>query len=498
MPVKIRHTFIVAAICVLAATGGFAQSTESSTAPSVPAVPASGGSGSSSSTKFGLDLTIGVQTFSNPSYDPANPATGGPTIAYQSLGLKPDLSFGKLGLGLDLTVNYRFTAGAQQNQFEVRKADWVPDGNTSFLELYLPKIRYIRWDHKGAPLYVLLGQVDNGQLGNGYIMGGYTNTQWLPGRKLFGMSFDLDGNLFKFPYVGIETIVSNLTAWDLMGGRFYVRPLAWMSAPILPGLQIGTSLVVDRNPFYFAERDPNSIYNTSTGTATAPSNAQVFIWGLDTRLPILTSPVINLALYGDFVQQKLAQGEMVGAGGRLFGIITYGAQVRFIGKNFIPDYFDSSYDLYRVEKYSIYSGVNYVSPGGPAVSTPAFVGWLGSAGFSLLDDKLAFTVSMDGPFNPSYTDPLTSTFAHPHLRAELQLKQGVIPGFALAATYDKVNIIDLSSLVSAENAVIGARLDYKAGPAIISLLYDLKYDPFNPGGNPWTVTSRLETTISLF
>ncbi|HUX12190.1 MAG TPA: hypothetical protein VMW87_04130, partial [Spirochaetia bacterium] len=418
------------------------------------------------------------------------------TIGYQSLGLRPDLSFGKFGVGLNLTLNYRFNAGPDQNQFEVRKEDWVPDANMSLLELYLPKIRYVRWDHKGAPLYILLGQVDNGILGNGFIMGGYTNTQFLPQRPVFGLSFDVDGALFGFPYVGIETFAANLAAWDLLGGRFYIRPLKGLSVPVIQNLQIGSSVVVDRNPFYFAERDPQSLYNTQTGSLTAPSNAQVFIWGLDTRLPILTNPVVSLALYGDFVQQKRGQGEMVGAGGRFFGIITYGAQMRFVGENFIPDYFDSTYDLYRVQKYSIYTGKNYVDGSLSPVNMPAYTGWLGSIGLSILDDKLSFIASMDGAFNADFSNSVAATFAYPHLRAVLTLAQGIIPGFAVSATYDKFSIDSWNSLVSADNAVIGARIDYKTGPAVISLVYDLKHN--TTPGQPWTVTSRLETTITLF
>lgn len=497
---RVRRLALTAvAVCALsmpfAAAAQDAASLPGSTAAGSAIIPGVNDlGGGTNTTRFGLDLTIGVQTFPNPDYNPSDPSSP-QTIGYQSLGLRPDLSFGKFGLGLNLTFNYRFD---QNGTFKVRNEDWVPDANTSFLELYLPKIRYIRWDHKGAPLYVLLGQVDDGVLGNGFIMGGYTNTQYLPQRPLFGMSFDVDGQLFGFPYVGIETFVSNLAAWDVIGGRFYVRPLKMLSTPVIQNLQIGTSLVVDRNPFYFAERVPLSDYNSQTGTYTAPSDAQVAIWGIDSRLPILTNPVVSLALYGDWVKQKRGQGEMVGAGGRFFGIITYGAQMRFVGENFIPDYFDSTYDLYRVQKYSVYTGHDYVNPAsGATVNLPAYTGWLGSLGFSLLDDKLAFTASMDGAFNADLSDPLASTFAYPHLRAVFTMAQGIIPGFALSATYDKVGIKNWDSLVSADNAVIGARIDYKTGPAVISLVYDLKHDSTNPG-KPWIVTSRLESTISLF
>jgi hypothetical protein len=47
-------------------------------------------------------------------------------------------------------------------------------------------------------------------------------------------------------------------------------------------------------------------------------------------------------------------------------------------------------------------------------------------------------------------------------------------------------------LVSPENAVIGAKVSYQTGPAILSLLYNLRYDPAT---DDFIVTSSLMTTI---
>ena len=66
----------------------------------------------------------------------------------------------------------------------------------------------------------------------------------------------------------------------------------------------------------------------------------------------------------------------------------------------------------------------------------------------------------------------------------------------MQANYDKVQIDSWSALISPENSVIGAQINYKTGPAIISLVYDLKYNPAS--AQKWTVTSRLESSIALF
>ncbi len=438
---------------------------------------------------FGMDLAIGAQSFPNPDYDPTAAVPGDPSITYQSLSATPDLSFGKFGLGLELTLNYRFTAG-DGNDFEIRREDWIPDEDTTFLELYLPKFRYVRWGLKGDPLFTQFGTVENFVLGNGFIVGNYSNAQFLPERRLFGLSFDVDGQLVSFPYIGLETFVGNLAALDLIGGRFFVRPLLGTSIPVIKNLQIGTTAVMDGEPFYFASKqdtfDPAA--TPYLPTEQTVDDAQVLIWGVDARQPILSNPLINLAAFGDYVMQRDASGGMIGAGGRIAGIVTYGAQLRFLGDNFIPVYFDPAYDLFRPQKYAVYSGVD-------GFTVDGYVGWFASLGFSLLEDTIVFDAALDGPFGASEAD---QTFRQPHLRGTFTVAEGILGGFSFDASYDKKGIEDFRDVFSPEDAVIGARVNYKTGPAVISLVYDLKYDPYAPGDDPWVVTSGLESSIELF
>jgi len=49
-----------------------------------------------------------------------------------------------------------------------------------------------------------------------------------------------------------------------------------------------------------------------------------------------------------------------------------------------------------------------------------------------------------------------------------------------------------------EDALIRARINYRTGPAVISLVYNLRYDPSAPGDNKWIVTSGLSSTIALY
>lgn len=435
----------------------------------------------------GLDVGIGVRTFRNPAYD--GPEGDEPRYrAYQSLRLLPELSIGRFGAGLDLTINYTFTGGDDGNSLEVRREDWVPDEDRNFAELYLPKIRYLRWARKGDPLFVRFGQLDNAVLGSGFILGGYTNTHYLPERAQFGLEFDVDGRLFDFPYAGIETVASNVAAADLLGGRLFLRPLADLDMPLLPDLELGSTVVTDRRPYYHAAIEEDE--------AIEEDDESVLIWGFDLRQPIANRPSFSLTAFADVARQHESWGSALGAGGRLFGFLNYTGQLRAVGDNFIPRYFDSGYDLYRRERYAVYIG---------DVESPGYFGWLAGTGTAFLQDRLAFNASIEGAFGPleppvdehGHTRP-AALARNPMLRASFIIDDGVIPGITAQANYEKRNITDFGDLVSPENAVIGARINVRTGPAVISLLYDLRYDPFATDDDRWKVNSGLESTITLF
>ena len=410
---------------------------------------------------FGFSLGLGTATFPE--------GTG--NVTYQKLALSPDFSIGKLGVGLDLAVNYTFTGPPPDgDDFYVREEDWVPSGDRTFLDVYLAKVKYVRWGVKGDPLFVMLGSIDDMTLGNGFIMQGYTNTLFLPDRRIFGLMLDVDGALFNTPFLGFESIVGNLARFDVLAFRPYIRPLSGTAIPILQNLQIGATFAADTDPGLYAGD---------------PSTDPVYAFGVDFLLPLVSNPVVKLATFGDVSSiGGRSIGGMLGFGGRLVGFLLYGAQVRLLGEDFIPTYFDAAYDVFRYEKYRIVDS---------GAGNPASVGWLGTLGFSVLKDALLFSTTLEGPFARTgagnYLD-------YPHLTAVFRVNEGLIPNLSMQASYDKRLIRSWSDLVSPEDAVIVARLNYKVGAAVISFLYNLRYDPAVAGN--WEVTSGLESSIQLF
>ncbi len=418
---------------------------------------------------FMLSLTLGVEAFDD--------------VTYQKVGLSPDLAIGKFGIGLDITIHYRF----ENSVLDIRREDWVPvePGFSSYLGLYLSKFKYVRYGFKGDPLYAKFGSIDDGVLGNGFIMGSYANTLFLPERRIFGLSFDLDGALFNFPIIGMETFIGDLSAFDVIGARLFIRPLIKTGIPLLQFLQIGTTVAADLKPFRYADA---ATITTWQALGIDTDAARMFAVGADFRQPILDKEVISLAAFGDLVTlQGSSFGGMLGMGGRLAKVITYGAQLRFLGENFVPVYFDSVYDISRPYKYALISD---------AVGSPSFIGWFASLGTSLLDDALIFSVNLDGPFKNIDSNP-DNYLNYPHFRGLFIVEEGLIPGFSFDASYDKSLIRSFEDFIGPEGALMRARINYHTGPAVISFFYQLRYTE-----NDWTsdpeVTSGLETSIQLF
>ncbi len=425
---------------------------------------------------FGFAMGLGIGTTSID-----DPQTGEPT-AWNNLSLRPELSIGKFGMGLAVDINFAFTNGKGESGFRIRKEDWIPGEQYNFWELYLPIFRYIRYGYKGEPFFAKIGAVDDFRLGNGFIISNYANTRYLPDQRITGLAFDLDGRLFGFPYIGFETLVGNIANWDVMGGRFYTRPIYWLQIPVIKELQFGFTAVADRNPYYFADKRPDSESYTQYETYKDKVK-DVVIWGLDLKLPIVNSKFISLALFGDMAKQKDNYGYMAGFGGSLLNLITYGAQFRFMDKNFQPTYFDMSYDLFRMEKWLVYS---------EEIDLDAHKGWMANLGIDALEGKLVFSTMLEGSFTPD----VGNKHSLPILTGILHMEKGLLGGFSFEALYQKKYIEKLSDLVSPQNALIQATIGYSSGAATISMIYDLKYNPTD-SGDDWEITSKLEASISL-
>jgi len=398
---------------------------------------------------------------------------------WNSLGFQPDLALGPFGVGLDLTLRFKLMPSVN-TAIELYPGDWLPEEGSgkTYLDLYLPKIMYVRYGLRGDPLFVKLGSIDDLTLGNGFIVGEYANTRFLPSQRVFGLDVGIDGALFKFPYVGIELLTGNLARFDVFGGRLFARPLVGTEIPVFKDLQVGASIAMDRGV---------------AGLGSAETFDQVAVYGADVFLPILGGQVFPLAAFAEVAfEPNGSSGAMIGAGGRLIGVITYAAQLRVLGNGFVPVYFDANYDLFRVQKAAVMQAD--LDPEGTG-----FAGWMAKAGASLFEDKLYFSASVDGPFKEAPVVDSSNSAEYPHLRGVVGMAEGVLGGFFVSGSYDKYfigkNNAFFADLIDPSDAVITAAFNYKTGAAVFTLLYNLSYNPASENG--FDVTSSLQSSIKF-
>ncbi|MGB4587301.1 MAG: hypothetical protein WBH66_09690, partial [Rectinemataceae bacterium] len=202
----------------------------------------SGGSGS------GFSAGIGLGSDLLPDPDNSTKLT-----SWSKLGFQPDVSFGKFGIGLDLMFRFQLYPEESSSPIRIYSPDWIPQGSQTLLDVYLPKIMYVRYGLRGIdPFYVKLGSISDFTLGNGLIVSDYANTRFLPDLRIFGLQVGIDGAIFKFPYVGFEALTGNLARLDVIGGRVYVRPLSFLGNSLPGRLQVGVTATVDTNPFLYS------------------------------------------------------------------------------------------------------------------------------------------------------------------------------------------------------------------------------------------------------
>jgi len=430
-----------------------------------PLVWAEDGSENPMPFSFGLTGTLGTETISGTNF--------------QSLGLMPDFGWGPLGVGVDLTVHFRFYQ-YEGGDFGIypRAEDWWDSTLTlsQNIDKYLSRILYLRWGHKGDPLYIQAGLLPSTTLGTGFLVGGYNNGALRPVLKYIGVELDASGELIGLPYGGFESFVGNVSAFDVLGARAYVKPFAITNPDdaFLKQIQVGVTVAADTNPY--AQTLPGYVRGTGS----------VFTTGLDTMVPLYASDLFTAVATGDAALEGSHAGGALGVGGQALVFLRWKEQVRFLGDNFLADYFDRGYEINRTQKFAIYNS--------SAVLVPGTVGWLTSLGASFLDDQLTFGAQLSGPFTAQ-----SALYAQTQLQGWATFKAGFLP-VSLDAFYVKNGLISFSELVSAQNALVGAKVGYTVQSVTISVVYDLRY--LNAGesgsnGNGWISTSRVETAVKF-
>ena len=447
---------VSALLCVLIPFPGFARSEEDGASP------------------WSFGLSFGSQSFFNTDYIPGG--TESETLIYQGIGLHPEYRTENFDIAFDLVLRFRFDGGDNANKFEIREEDWKAYGAWRIFDLYLPKIRSARYGTKGDPFAARLGDIDGMTFGNGFIVSSYTNTLFQPENRVLGAVFNIDGSIVDIPYFGIEIFMANAAHFDFAAGRLHIFHLAAFDNSILKNTEIGGTLALDQNPFYFADR--YSMYRSYSGPVLDVKNDNPLqrIVGLDFKVPLLTDPGFSFTLFGDWASQNSRAGWMGGASGRICSMFIWEAQYRYLDYDFLPGFYDVSYDLYRPEKAVVYESADSGYYLGRTIA------YLGSVGLALFDDRFVFKVVSEGPLE----DKPGRLY---DWQGILELKEGLVPHFSFDILYSKKNMADLDDFATwKQDSLVRARIHYRAGPAVLSLVHIMRYIPTDMGKDRQALT----------
>ncbi len=391
----------------------------------------------------------------------------GQTTPYYTIGVMPDLSFGKIGVGLDLTLRISSTDGT------IRKVDW---SNGAYRKI----IRYISWGHKHDPLFAKVGQLTMATLGYGLIIYDYNNSASFDDRTIGG---ELDVDFTKF---GFETIYGDFQRPGVIGGRGYVRPLKFTtlsSIPIIGGFEIGASYVTDQNPHSGVIA---ATYDTASHSDSVMTDkGKMSEIGLDAGLPLLRSSYVDIDAYYSFAQIiHFGHGSAVGLLGTFRGLGLLNASVKierqFIGDQFLPEYFDQFYELTRYTPSD-----TAISKARQLENMKSSTGWYGQITVAVLQQ-----FQIVGGYRGIDHDPHGGLL---HLETRFP---DVIPVFAFSASYDRWGVQNFKDVFRLDQrSLLHAFVGYRPYPFMtVGLNY---YWTFIPENGKYEVQKRVEPGVML-
>ena len=319
-------------------------------------------------------------------------------VIYNQVALRPELSFGKLGIGLDLVMYI-------DNEGGIRKDEW--DEASDFIDKFL----FIRWGQKSDPFWFKWGSLNNVTIGYGGLLAGYSNMMEFPSVRKVGINTGV-----SFGNFGTELFLSNLKDFSRGGTLMGLRGTYKLSDAI--PLTFGLNFIMDMNQFsglkdvdgdtypdmfddfptdkdYWNDTDGDGIADVNGGTkepengwdidgdgdniidsadsdltlkstpfSLKDNKATAQGFAFDLGYPILRGKSLSLEAYmefnklifpavaGDAYYSRKAMGgtgiTVPGVRASLFSFLNVSFEYRIKQGFFAPQFFDGSYDLSRV------------------------------------------------------------------------------------------------------------------------------------------------------
>jgi len=396
---------------------------------------------------------------------------------HYAVHLIPEFTFDKVGIGLDLQLNF-----TQDGKLRTEDFNEFSD--------YLSVIRYFRYGEKGDPAYIKLGALDYYTLGHGSIMWNYFNSPTYDARRV-GLVLDV-----TFSKFGIESIYSNFGEKGIIGARVFFRPFQFTNQeniPIIGQLEIGATATGDfhKNAGIIAGNYslPNKVFTPTT------DEGAIKIIGIDIGLPVISNNNFNLTLYADYAKiinfgSGVATGFMFNVKNlgllKLFGKL----ERRFNGEHYLPSYFNA---LYEIERFSLNSTNGTFKS---KASQLQLRNASDNGVFGELGADIAGLFYVQGSYQRLDKTPKSGIL---HFGTEINPEDG---SFVIRAGYDKINIGGETSIFKLDdNSYFYFEYGYKVAKyLLVSVLYNWTYAPIRNSNDEiidYVTQKRIEPRISF-
>lgn len=365
--------------------------------------------------------------------------------------LNPTFRIGKFGIGLYLSMYWDGIHSPLDPRYYYNSDEWDFRDFLDALHDLLLKILFLSYGEKGDPLFFRIGSIPDFLIGHGFIVDRYSNMLGFPDVRKIGIQFDIDKGTWA-----VETMVNDIYEGSLVALRGLVRPLYSSGVPILANLGLGLTIAADFNP------------------AGDFFNPILFTPGIDLDLPIINLPIFNVLLFADYARHAVyfkdsnsiynarlkaysnslvflnGQGFSAGIMGHILGFIPYRIEYRRTSGDFIPNYFDTSYDAMKGTKLAELL----------LIDKEPFNGWLASSGVEIKNFGYIHLT-----FQESYGKEEGKDTVRNKLHIEGWLDKCALKKVYGGISYDRYNIVfkDFIRQPLGENTVVTLKIYYNFG-----------------------------------
>lgn len=154
-------------------------------------------------------------------------------VTYSQIRLRPELEFGKLGIGLDIDLLIDANGKARFEDWD----DWRD---------YLGKLFYLRYGTRNDLFYFKTGSIADYTLAQGLIFNNFSNMLRYPDVKNIGSYIGLNTGISA---LGMEIYSHDIFRNQILAARLHAKPLEMLNLPWFKNLAVGINAGWDRDQY---------------------------------------------------------------------------------------------------------------------------------------------------------------------------------------------------------------------------------------------------------